>query len=110
MLGENEIEHSLEVIEIERKLEQEGYKSFNKDLKDSKFYYYHNPSEPLIDLKYDFTKDEWEFFYVGKTKLKKKKKQIVSESEISITTTLKTKSLHHMFIKNSNSILEIASN
>jgi len=97
------------IIEIENRLELDGFKFFNKDSKDHKFIYYHNPKNSVFDLKFDYINDEWEILYCGKSKLKSKKKEIVSTSEISSVSFYDTNRMHHLFVKENNSIIELAS-
>ena len=95
------------ILEIENRLEIEGYQFFNKGSQEHKFIYYHNQKNPTFDLKFDYIKDEWEILYCGKSKLKSKKKDIISSSEIQEVSSYDTNMFHNLFIKEKNTITEI---
>jgi len=107
------------IIEIEKKLEIDGYKFYNKNIKNAQYIYYHNPKEDLVDLTFDYIKDQWEFYYNGKSKMITSKKfkhlpkKFASEGDAIKTATItkikayKTEDLHNLFIENNKGVLEI---
>ncbi len=109
------------ILEIEKKLEQDGYKFYNKGIEDAQYIYYHNPKEDLIDLSFNYIMDNWEFYYNGKSKMitsnkfKKLPKKFAVEGDSVKTSTItkiktyRTEELHDLFIAKNKDVLDIVS-
>lgn len=110
------------ILEIEKKLEQDGYTLYNKGVEGAQYIYYHNPKEDLIDLSFNYLRDQWEFYYNGKSKLvtsnkfKKLPKRFATEgdsvntSSITKVCSYKTEEFYELFIDKNKDVLDIVSN
>ena len=96
------------ILKIEQRLSDVGYSFFNKNESDSKYSYYHNQDDPLIDVKFEYINDEWELIYSTPPKVSFKTGDKISKSDICRIVSFSTEKMYNLFIGTKIDLLDLA--